>query len=268
MSNKWSLVLLFLIGGCSTNVTPTLNPTAVSTPPPTAAPTAPPTETRQAAPAEDALQVFPLKRGAQWVYREIAYDTIPNDVLPQVVNRQITATLLITDTVMDTQMQTGKYAAQVVRERTLISTTIALGDLGEYGDVVFANNNPPVKWYIFTENKIYSQFENLDWDAVETSTLELQLPLTEGSRWYPLAEQRAQFSVEEAIPGLRVVEPAPRLRLPAGDFAGCFVLHDFYNTGGVQTDFCPGAGIVGEGFDHAGTPFGSHSVLEKFRPGE
>lgn len=268
MSNKWALMLLFLAAGCSANATPTLNPSAVSTSPPTVAPTAPATATRQAAPAEDALQVFPLKRGAQWVYREIAYDTIPNDVLPQVVNRQITATLLITDTVMDTQMETGKYAALVVRERTLISTTIALGDLGEYGDVVFANSNPPVKWYIFTQNKIYSQFENLDWAAVETSTLELQLPLTQGSRWYPPAEQRAQFSVDQGIPGLRVVEPAPRLHMPAGDFADCYILHDLYNTGGVLTEFCPGVGIVGEGFDHAGTPFGSRTELEKFTPGE
>ncbi len=268
MFSKGLWVFLFLIVGCSANVSPTAT---VSPPVPTQtafAPTARSLPTASASANENALQVFPLTRGAQWVYAEMAYDTLPNDVLPQQANRQITATLLVTDTVIETQTRGAAYAAQVVRERQIVSTTIALAELGDYGEIIFADNAPATKWYIFASDKIFSQQENLDWDAVMSSTLELQLPLTANARWYPDAEQRAQFSTDEMVPGLRVLENAPRLHLPAGDFENCFVLHDFYNGGGVLTEFCPGIGIVGEHFDHAGTPFGSHKQLRQFTRGE
>lgn len=264
MLNKWMFALFVLMVGCSAPASPT--PFAPTQPIPTH--TVAPAPTATLTVAEHALQMFPLKRGAQWVYQEIAYDTIPNDVLPERTNRQITGTLWITDTVTDTQTRAGKYAAQVVRERTLISTTLDLARLGEYGDDYFANNAPATKWYIFADDKIYWQWDILDWDAVMSSTLELQLPLVEGAQWYPDAEQRAEFTVEQGIPGLRLVEAAPRVRVPAGEFADCFVLHDFYNTGGILTEFCPGVGIVSEGFDHAGTPFGTHSALLKFTAGQ
>ena len=259
---------LFFIVGCGASVTPT---STVPPPVPTqtaVAPTARPLPTATASANENALLIFPLKNGAQWVYEEIAYDTLPNDVLPQLTNRQITATLLVTDTVVETQTRGAVYAAQVVRERDIVSATVTLAELGDYGEIIFADNAPATKWYIFAGDEIFSQFDVLDWDAVETSALELKLPLRAEARWYPDAEQRQQFSTDEMIPGLRVLENAPRLQLPAGDFENCFVLHDFYNGGGVLTEFCPGIGIVGEHFDHAGTPFGSHKQLRQFTRGE
>lgn len=270
---KFTFLLLALFVGCSA---PQANPPGMSPAAPTSAqlftqqpntPTPQPKETA-AFSLEKALDVFPLKRGAQWVYRETAYDTIENELLPQLTNRQITATLRVTDTVTEIATRNTYFAAKVERARDLISTTLDLAQLGEHGSNYFANNAPATKWYIFANDKIYSQFETLNWDAVMSSTLELELPLADGARWYPAAEQRTQFSVEQGIPGLRVVEPAPRVRVPAGEFLNCFVLHDFYNTGGVLTDFCPGVGILGEGFDHAGTPFGTHSVLLRFTPGQ
>jgi hypothetical protein len=272
LQNKLLLSLLLWLVGCAAPViaTPTAPPLAPTRAPTSQQVTPTPTVTATAVLSvnDAALRVFPLKRGAQWIYTETAYDTLPNDLLPQRTNRQITATLQITDTVMDTQTYASYYAAQVVRERTIISTTMDLAQLGEYREMYFANNAPATKWYIFAGDQVYSQFENLDWTAAQTSTLEYQLPLTEGTRWYPDPEQRAQFSVDDALPGLRVVEAAPQVRVPGGEFANCFVLHDFYNTGAVLTDFCPGVGIVGEQFDHAGTPFGSHTELLKFTPGQ
>jgi hypothetical protein len=273
MFYKFTILLCALFVGCSapqpdmSGITAAAPTSANIFTPPAPATTPQPQATAAFSP-ENALDVFPLKRGAQWVYREIAYDTIPNEVLPQRTNRQITATLLMTDTIVDTRTRNGNYAAQVARERTVISTTMDLAQLGDYGSDYFANNAPATKWYIFAGDKIYSQFQDLDWDVVMSSTLELQLPLTEGARWYPDAEQRAQFSVDEGLPGLRAVEAAPRVRVPAGEFTDCFVLHDFYNTGGILTEFCPGVGILGEGFDHAGTPFGTHSALLKFTAGQ
>lgn len=270
MLNKLIFVLFFLIVGCSTPAAPT--PLVVTaTPKPTrtiSVPTALPKPTATLAANESALQVFPLKNGAQWIYREVAYETIPNDVLPQLTNRQITATLLITDTVMETQTHAAYYAAKVVRERELVSATIDIAELGDYRDLLFANNMPSSKWYIFADDKIYSQIDNLDWNSLETSTLELQSPIAEGTRWYPEAQPRAQFTVDQMIPGLRAIEPAPLLQFPIGELRDCLVLHDFYNGGGVWTDFCPGIGIVGKQFDHVGTPFGSHSELLQFISGK
>ena len=261
MHIRFFIFCIMLLAGCGARIAPT--PTALI-PQPTARPSPTATLTAQA----NAQQIFPLTRGAQWVYQEVAYDTIPNDVLPERLNRQITATLLVTDTVMETQTRAPYYAARVVRARAIVSTTVALAELGEYGEIIFADNAPATKWYIFAGDKIYSQSETLDWNSVETAPLELQLPLAQGARWYPDAQQRAQFSTDEMVPGLRAVERAPRLDLPFGALSDCFVLHDFFNGGGVLTEFCPGVGIVGEHFDHAGTPFGSHKQLRQFTRGE
>jgi hypothetical protein len=47
----------------------------------------------------------------------------------------------------------------------------------------------------------------------------------------------------------------------------CIEIRERYNPGDTVEYFCEGVGVVGEHFDHAGTPFGSHSTLERFTPG-
>lgn len=265
-------LLLLLMVGCSGNVAPTASsappPTFTALPPPAVqSPTLPLT----ASAASNILRGFPLKEGATWVYLEQAYDTIPNDALPERKDRQITATLLITDTVVETQKHDAYYAAKVVRARSIITTSLDLALLGAYAQDSFANNYPDPVWYIFATDKVYLQPQELDWTSLESSIVEYKFPLVAGMCWYP--DPTTNFDCSNGdpstiIPGYRIVEALENQHLAAGDFENCFKISEIYNSGPSIDRFCLGVGVVGQDYDHGGTPFGSHSQLIQFTPGQ
>lgn len=271
MSHKFFVILVLILVGCGANSSPTLTPFAVPSPSPVsvsaptrAAPTASPASTLT---NDDLLRIFPLKEGARWVYRQDAYETIPNDALPQRADRTITATVLITDTVVETQTHAQYYAARVVRETTIVTTSLPLEALGEDGKAYFASTEPDVKWYVFDSDRIHIATEPLLWEAIDQSFLAYRLPLKTGACWYPNLGQDCDPN-EPLAPESRGVQRAPRQRLPAGDFDICFAIYDFYNSGPLIHRVCEGVGIVGEDYDHSGTPFGSHSQLIAFTAGQ
>lgn len=265
-------LLLLLTVGCSSNIPPTPS----STPPPTLT-ALPPTVVQSStlsptlSAAIDVLREFPLKPGAKWVYLEQAYDTIPNDALPERKDRQITATLLVTDTVVETQMHDTYYAAKVVRARTIITTSLDLALLGTYAQDSFSNNYPDPVWYIFATDKVYWQPQELDWTNLQSSIVQYKFPLVAGMCWYPDPATKFDCSNGDPstiIPGYRIVEALENQHLPAGDFENCFKISEIYNSGPSIDRFCLGVGVVGQDYDHGGTPFGSHSQLIQFTPGQ
>lgn len=266
------LVILYLFVGCGSRSALAPAPTFVPSPNSTATVAILATETPMVPQWSNAemLRVLPMRRGARWVYRARQYDTLPNDLLPDLTMRQITATLLITDTVTETQTRGLYYAARVSRVRTILETSIALNLLGEVGETYFGNDVAFDRWFIFSNDKIYVQWERLEWDTFEQAPLQYIFPLELGARWYPDAEQRAQFAPDDPrdIPGYRMILPSDTKSPFAAPDSECYQIRERYNPGDTIEEFCTGVGVVAEHFDHAGTPFGFHSELVQFTQGE
>lgn len=276
MNQKIFVLLVILLLGCSTSPPPPPTPLATITPAiepvrpteslaPTDSPSSPNLTN------DDLLQIFPLKQGAQWVYVQDAYETIPNDALPERTDRGITATVRITDTVTETQTRNEYYAARLVRETQIVTTSLPLESLGEYGQEYFGGGVSDTRWFIVDGNRVYSSLEPLNWDAAGEWQLAYQFPLAAAGCWHPdpsLPQECNANDPPQWLYGSRQVESLAPQRTPAGNFDECFSVHEIYNSGDTIQRFCPGIGIVGEDYDHSGTPFGYHSQLVEFTPGQ
>lgn len=201
--------------------------------------------------ADNPLPEFPLNLGNIWVYSSEHYDTDGT--------KPITGTYIITETVVDVYVQPPYYAAQLFREETLISSSDnwqreQSGWLGHY-------------WYIINGTLVYLQRTELDLsnlDSSEKASLEYIFPLSDGKQWYPDPWQRANFLDFKNKTGLRKVNGPMRMELPAGEFENCFLMTKIFG-GEIKTRFCSGIGIVGQEYDHGGTPFGFEELLIDYK---
>lgn len=273
MHYKFLMLIVLVLVGCGANPPPTSVPLPLRSPIPVSATT---TVARTNSPPvspltnDDLLRMFPLKQGAQWVYLENAYFTAPINET-STVGQPLFATLQITDTVVATELRDPYYAAKVVRETTILTATRPLDPEGEYAKSLFIVDEPDTKWLIFNGDRIYWSFEPLDWNVPEQFYLGYQFPLADGACWHPapdLPKECAAGDPPQWRLGSRVVQPLESQHVPAGDFDECILVSEIYNSGPTMQRICRGVGIVGEDFDHSGTPFGSHSQLIKFTAGQ
>jgi hypothetical protein len=199
---------------------------------------------------------FPLVLGNTWVYSGVFYQgSNQTDVL--------TATYTLTESVVDVlHSDIGEYAIfQVACYREITSCPDAWQQ--QPGDVCASTppDEPVYTWYVADGNTLYRQSSLELSHLAETSIKELVFPLTSDARWYLTA------AMEEANPDYdldsmlrRVVYSGPR-ETPAGDFKGCFEMHDVVGGTTSRLVYCPGIGIVERAGDHSGTPWGEREIL-------
>jgi len=261
----------FLLGACATNLkpvetitqtqiipskTPTLSPTRIPLPPATSSPTALPVKApTQGTPSlSSPLSNFPLNLGNSWVYSSTHYDAYETE--------RITATYTITETVVDTQIDNAYYIVQMLRDNTVVTSSVNLAELEQTDLYLDGTGGTETYWYIINGTDIYLQQNELNLETVESSWLEYTLPISENSAWYPDPYQRNTFSVESGpISGLRLARGPTQKSVPAGEFENCFEILTIYLSGGTTSWFCQGLGVVAGEYDHAGTPFGYRTVL-------
>lgn len=131
-------------------------------------PSVSPTGTRLSSP----LPNLPLSLGDTWVYSSLVYDT---DVLgtPGTDNRPtapITATEIVTMSVIQTQILNGYYAAQIFSSMKVITSSVKPGAATELGADHYSvgRSKRETYWYVISGTKVYRQ-DNLDISKVESS---------------------------------------------------------------------------------------------------
>jgi hypothetical protein len=192
------------------------------------------------------LRDLPLDLGNTWVYSDVVYGD-------QSVNAVVTATLIYTDSVVDTRINPPYFAAKINRDVSLFS-----------GTSPFNAPESTSWWYVVSGTQVYKQPDyNLNFPNVTSSWLEYAFPLA-GQIWYPDPEQRTKLAADSGIPGARIVSPAEDLNLPAGLFTHCFKIATVYNSGPTFEWLCPQVGIVAAKYDHAGTRFGFEVKLMSY----
>jgi hypothetical protein len=208
----------------------------------------------------DPLPDLPLRLGNTWVYSSTYYDTYQGE--------RITATYFITETVVDAQLITPYFVSQIARETTVVTSSINLNDLRPGCDGYYLNGTGGIVtyWYIISGTHVYRQSGELDLSRVESSWLEYVFPLSNDARWYPDGEQRKRFLDISTGPssGIRGARGPIVRRVPAGEFESCFDVWTVYLSGGTESWFCVGVGLVGNEYAHQGTPYGHRTMLVKY----
>lgn len=206
------------------------------------------------------LKIFPLITGTSWSYTGENYAQAAGDP-----NTLIKASTYIADRVIDTQSQPPYHIAHIQRNTTLVSSDPAWQDFGSLrlGEYDF--------WYVILDERVYLSTEipdpaNLQVDQL---ILELEFPLSVGMSWCPSTTQNgsptpvAETPVPCAFAGARNVLAEKPYTTQAGNYASCYELSDFYNSGSPIKVFCEGVGIVAEKYDHFGARFGYSKELVK-----
>jgi hypothetical protein len=177
---------------------------------------------------------------------------------------RITATYRITETVVNTQIHEAYFAAQMVRDKALVTSSVNLESLIglDWGNwYAGGGNKREIYWYIISGTNVYLQY-SLDFSKIESAWLEYIFPLSENI-WYPDGEQRRMIPDVRAGPnsGKRGAGGPVKKHLPAGEFNNCFDILTIYLSGGTIDWFCQNIGFVGREFDHQGTSYGERTVL-------
>jgi hypothetical protein len=251
----------------ATTTTPTFTPKPVVSPTSIASPTQKPEPTPTPSPSSPTpttnaftptpLADFPLSLGTTWVYSATHYDTYDTE--------RITATYIITETIVDTQTRPPYFATQIVQDTTLVTPSDNLAGKDWQQHYLAGPGGSNSFWYVISGTQVYEQTE-LDWTEIISTeaTLAYIFPLTLGDRWYPDPWQRQEFPDFEVFPGTRTVYDLAERQVPAGTFQDCFEIITFYNGGSPRSWFCPGLGTVEREYHHVGTPFGHITVLISF----
>ncbi len=244
---------------------PTLSPTSTSSPTVTSTSTPiPPTPTPT--PPISPISDFPLNLGNTWIYSYAAYSTNDSQNDNDIRDDQIiTATSLITETVVNTRLHGDYFVAKIVKSKTVITLSVDTDELDHWHSHNWygVKSGEETYWYVITGTHVYRQQKELDLTTVESSWLEYVFPLEERMGWYPDSWQRDEFPDIDTGPssGIRVAYGPVKKQIPGGEFENCFKVLTIYLGGGTESWFCLGVGFVGEEFDHMGTPFGLREVL-------
>ncbi len=264
-----ALVALVLLAGCAAGEEPLSAPSAgnpaptpvaaeaTAIPPEGAAavtPTPPASAGQPGAGAPTAE--LPLAPGTTWVYSYEPYE--PTEADPSHI---ISATYLITETVVETQDVPPYQIAHLRRDSQLLAADPAWVD--------DAFGPPADSWYVVLGPLVYESTDPVDPTQIQTETLSLlyDLPLSVGKSWCsepadPEDPQGCQAS------GQRTVVRETDCDTPAGRFSGCLEITESYNSGGETEWFSPGIGPVAYSYDHIGTRFGHRQALISYSPGQ
>lgn len=202
--------------------------------------------------APAALEDYPLAPGTTWMYRYEEYQSATQDT-----TRIISATSVLTETVIDSRYSEDFYLVQVKTSRRLVDAD---------KEWVANEDGADTFWYIVNGGKVYEASPPFDIDTIDTDNLKLlyNLPLSDGQGWCPY-EAESSSSTPEALQncsGRSTIQAIGRLDTPAGTFEDCYEIVERYNNGSVITRFCNGVGQVSAHFDHAGSRFGYHKELQ------
>lgn len=191
--------------------------------------------------------IIPLESGTTWVYTSTIYDTLMDGEQWQTY----TATYRITDTIETTFERDGYLVARAERSASLKN--------GE-PRIDFRGIRPLGRtWYIANVNGIYLQYDPVvDLDAVESSWLEILLPLEAYNCWYPHATDRLNNDPTNCNRHLNSTDP---IVTQFGVVEDCYTIFTFYLGGSPHNTFCTGVGMVQAEFHHSGTPFGYKETL-------
>ncbi len=192
------------------------------------------------------LAIMPLEAGSSWVYTDDAYSG----------NEKVT--WRVVDTVTDNLTRPPLFAARIQREVTLLSGVPSVNFI-----------NPPrnsVYWYLVSGSQVFrqdtAQPASLKWDHLDQLFLEFVLPFpSQASCWVPDPALR-----ENPTPtvGCRSAGPAISQNFPAGTLDRCHPIVTSDNTGSEKITFCDGVGTAERVFDHHGSVFGDHFVLNGY----
>lgn len=204
-------------------------------------------------PNNNPIPDFPLHKGYTKVYSSTQYDTyISGEYGTDSFSTElITATYLITESVVETRTYNSYYMARINQEIKAITSTVNLNN-PRYDNHLYSGDPSTSFWYIVDGNFVFYQSElQLD-DITSSYYLAYIFPLADLPSWQPMPE----------LPNLsRFVQDADNQCVPAGCFENCFHVVTNFLSGPEEWWFCNEVGNVREKHDHRGTPFGFETVL-------
>ncbi len=198
------------------------------------------------------LTEFPMTPGTTWVYTYIPYEPLESN--PAQI---VTATYVLTETVVETTAAAPYLFVRVRRDISLISpsplTATAL-PANEF-------------WYVISGTLVFEEFRAPDlatFDPV-ASRLDYDFPLADGKQWCPFLDDPENPDKPEVVyceaNGLRTAVATGAYETPAGTFTDCYEIGEAFLSGGVIRRFCNGVGVVAARYDHGGTRFGFEQTL-------
>ena len=194
-------------------------------------------------------QELPLSVGNSWAYRVTRYDGFnPNLIM--------TATLVMTDTIISVENKDGFFVATVQSERSAETLVEVRGDYHVTDSLQPATTE--TYWLIVDGSRVLRQDGKLNLSDLQSRTLvELVFPISLHGKWSMYAAKDAPLNGE--------VTKAGSITVPAGTFADCFYLQGVI--GGMTFDdwFCPGIGVVWRNAEHHGTPYGNKRELVSYK---
>lgn len=209
---------------------------------------------------DNPLTEFPLTIGTTWVYSYTPYDPLPSDP-----TQTMTATYIMTETVINLRSMPPYWAAQVERVQEVISQPAG------WGQVI--SNQPERFWYVISGTLIFEQWEEPNsMNFPDFSSLAYNLPLRVDKQWCPIRLDLSNWDNPREIyceaNGMRTVVDQMAYETPAGTFDNCYEITEAFTSGGVTRWFCEGIGVVAASYDHGGTRFGFRQVLIDYSVGE
>lgn len=210
-----------------------------------------------APPSADALMLpeFPMATGTTWVYTYIPYEPLESN--PRQI---VTATYVLTETVVETVAAAPYLFVRVRQDATLVSATPLKDRTAPTGDF----------WYVISGTLVFEEFRAPDVTAFDpvASRLDYDFPLTDGKQWCPWQIDPKNPDKPEVLyceaNGLRTAVAIGAYETPAGSFTDCYQISEAFLSGGVIRQFCNGIGVVAARYDHGGTRFGFEQTLVSY----
>ncbi|MEJ5310189.1 MAG: hypothetical protein WHX52_10475 [Anaerolineae bacterium] len=205
----------------------------------------------------DALMLpeFPLSPGTTWVYTYIPYEPLESN--PKQI---VTATYVLTETVVETVAEAPYLFVRMRRDASLASSTPLTDATLPAGEF----------WYVISGTLVFEEFQVPDaktFDPV-ASRLDYAFPLADGKQWCPWQIDPKNPDKPEVVyceaNGLRTAVAIGAYETPAGSFTECYQISEAFLSGGVIRQFCNGVGVVAARYDHGGTRFGFEQTLVSY----
>ncbi len=198
------------------------------------------------------LPEFPMAPGTTWVYTYIPYEPLESN--PREI---VTATYVLTETVVETTAAAPYLFVRMRRDATLVSSMPLTAHSLPASDF----------WYVISGTLVFEEFQAQDaktFDPV-ASRLSYAFPLIDGKQWCPFLDDPENPDKPEVLyceaNGLRTAVAIGAYETPAGSFTDCYEISEAFLSGGVIRQFCNGVGVVATWYDHGGTRFGFEQTL-------
>ena len=193
---------------------------------------------------------FPVTKGTRWIYSYSPYQATLADP-----TQTMTATFIVTETVITTEISGAYFAAKVERTGKQL-----VGNPQEWTTQTANLFNDSLVVISGTQVFESAQPANLS-EILNKGWLIYNFPLAVGKSWCPYKQSAMPKPMNCEAFGKVTVRQRANYTVPAGHFENCFEIVEAVPSGGVITGFCPGIGIVQESYDHGGSKFGFRKIL-------